>query len=189
MQVGLVFSSIILMTVAVGCVPAIIGGGAAGTYKVATEQRTPEVLLNDSTISARIKTALIEDGLVKGRHIDVDTQEGQVILSGVVESGLQEARALEIARSVKGVVSVKNNLQVGSRTVGQYIDDKMIGNRIKTELINEKRVRSMSIDVDVHNGVVTLTGVVNDPEIKTRIISIAQEVEGTVSVVDNIVVK
>jgi hyperosmotically inducible periplasmic protein len=189
MKVRLVYLSILLMAGAIGCVPALIGGGAIGTYKVATDRRTPEVLLSDSAVSARVKTALIEDGLVKGRQIDVDTQEGQVILSGVVESGLQENRALEIARGVKGVLSVKNNLQVGSRTVRQIIDDKMIGNRIKSDLINEDGVRSLNIDVDVYKGVVTLTGEVNDPDIKTRIIAIAQEVEGTVSVVDNLTVK
>ena len=182
----LTYFSVLLITASMGCAPAIIGGGVAGTYKVATDERTAGTMLDDTTISTKVKTALIDDPLVKARHIDVDTIDGNVILTGVVESGLQEKRAMEVARSVKGVRSVKNNMQVGTKSIGQSFDDTVIGSKIRAKLIKEDGVPSMSIDVDVEKGVVTLSGVITDEDIKTRIIKIAEDTAGVVNVIDNI---
>ena len=172
-----------------GCAPAIIGAGAAGVYTVATDERTTGTMLDDSSISATIKSELIRDGLVEGSKIDVDTIDGNVILSGVVDSELQSTRAVEIANQYEGVKSVRNNLQIGSKTFGQAIDDKMIGSKIKAKLIGEKGVPSMSIDVDVNRGIVTLSGIVDSQTIKNTIIDIARTTTGTKDVVDNIKVK
>jgi hyperosmotically inducible protein len=188
MKIYLKLSAVLFILTAAGCAPAIIAGGVAGTYNVATDERTMGTMFDDSTITTKVKTALIEDGLVKARHIDVDTIDGHVMLTGVMESGLQEKRAVEIAETVSGVLSVKNNLQVGSKSIGQSIDDKLIGSKIKAKLINEAGVPSMSIDVDVNKGVVTLSGVVKDPVIKAKVIEIAEKTYGTIEVVDNITV-
>jgi len=180
--------AICLILTAMGCAPAIIGGGVAGTYKVATDERTVGTMVDDTTISTKVKTALIDDALVKARKIDVDTIDGNVILTGVVESGLQANRAVEVAQSIQGVRSVKNNLQVGSKTIGQTVDDQVIGSKIKAKLINEDGVPSMNIDVDVIKGVVTLTGTVKDSATKVKILDIAEKTAGTIGVVDNITV-
>ena len=181
--------SIIPLFFLIGCAPVIIGAGAAGAYKVASDERTTGTMLDDSSISATIKTELIRDGLVEGTKIDVDTIDGNVILSGVVDSQLQSNRAVEIAKQYEGVKSVKNNLQIGSKTFGQSVDDTMIGSKIKTRLIGEKGVPSMSIDVDVNRGIVTLSGIVGSQTIKNTIIDIARTTVGTVDVVDNISVR
>ena len=189
MNIILRLLAVVLISVSMGCAPAVIGGGIAGTYKVATDERTAGTMLDDATLTTKVKTALIEDALVKARLIDVDTIDGNVILTGVVESGLQEKRAVEVAQSIQGVRSVKNNLQVGSKSIGQAFDDKVIGSKIKAKLIQEDGVSSMSIDVDVDNGVVTLTGVISDPVIKTKIIRLADDTPGVIRVIDNITLK
>ena len=127
-------SGIAVMTVvfSAGCAPVLVGAGAAGVYKVATEERTAGTMLDDSSISASIKMELLKDPLVKGRRVDVNTLDGHVILSGVLESELQADRAVEIVNQFEGVKSVKNNFQIGSRTFGQSIDDKMLGCISKT---------------------------------------------------------
>jgi hyperosmotically inducible protein len=169
-----------------GCAPLIVGAGAAGGYKVATEERTGATQWEDSNISASIKAELVKDPLVKSMKIDVDTLDGHVILTGVVDSDLQSSRAAEIANQFKGVKSVKNNLQVGSKSLGQSIDDKVIGGKIKTKLIREPKISALNIDVDVNLGRVTLSGVVHDLGLKNRILELAREVEGVVEVIDNI---
>jgi len=172
-----------------GCVPALIGAGAAGGYKVGTDERSVGKMWDDAAITAKINAALISDPVVKARQIDVDTVEKVVILTGVVETEKEVERAIEIARKVPYVKEVRNYLQVGKKTLGQSVDDKVLGTKIKARLIGEKDIRSLNIDVDVNMSVVTLTGVVENENQKERALKIARTTSGTVKVIDNIRVK
>jgi hyperosmotically inducible periplasmic protein len=71
--------------------------------------------IDDATITARVKTALLNDPQVGGMKIDVDTTEGVVTMSGIVKDKSEEARAVELARRTPGVKDVKSTLQVGSQ--------------------------------------------------------------------------
>src|SRR5688572_2101910 len=75
----------------------------------ATTGRTAGENVDDSTITASVKTKLAGDKLSSLTRIDVDTTNSVVSLNGVVESAEQRARVEELARQVKGVKSVKNN--------------------------------------------------------------------------------
>ena len=68
--------------------------------------------IDDATITARVKTALLNDPQVGGLKIDVDTTLGIVTMSGVVKSRGEEQRAVQLARQVPGVRDVKSTLQV-----------------------------------------------------------------------------
>jgi hyperosmotically inducible periplasmic protein len=70
--------------------------------------------IDDATITARVKTALLNDPQVGGLKIDVDTTLGVVTMSGVVKNRAEEQRAVELARKVSGVRDVKSTLQVDS---------------------------------------------------------------------------
>ncbi len=131
----------------------------------------------------------MKDPVTKARKIDVDTLEGKVFLTGVVYTEEESKRAGEIAGSVPGVRSVRNNLQIGSRTFGRAIDDTVLGSKIKAKLIAEPGIRSLNIDVDVNNGIVTLTGIVEFTEQRKRAIEIGLTTPGTIRVVDNIKVR
>ena len=186
MKKFLILCGLLLLLMAVGCGPALLAGGAATGYKVATDERTVGGIWNDSTITTRVKSALMEDRDVSALKVDVDTLEGVVILTGVVETNEAAKRAVEVAQKVPGVRKVKNNLQIGKKTWSQALDDKVIGSKIKAKLINEPGIRSLNIDVDVNNGVVTLTGLVEYKFQKNRAIEIAQNTTGTIKVIDNL---
>lgn len=68
--------------------------------------------IDDTTITTRVKTAMLNDPTVGGLRIDVDTYKGVVTLSGRVKSEEERRRALEIARQTDGVAQVKDALQV-----------------------------------------------------------------------------
>jgi len=68
--------------------------------------------IDDATITTRVKTAFINDPTVGALRIDVDTFKGVVTLSGRVKSKDEEAKAIAIARSIKGVSQVKSTLQI-----------------------------------------------------------------------------
>jgi hyperosmotically inducible protein len=71
--------------------------------------------IDDATITARVKTALLNDPQVGGMKIDVDTAQGIVTMSGVVKNKAEESRAIELARQTPGVKDVKSTMQVGSQ--------------------------------------------------------------------------
>lgn len=68
--------------------------------------------IDDATITTRVKTAFINDPLVGALRIDVDTFKGVVTLSGRVKTKDEEAKAIAIARTIKGVTDVKSTLQI-----------------------------------------------------------------------------
>jgi hyperosmotically inducible periplasmic protein len=69
--------------------------------------------IDDATITAAVKTRLLDDPLVKGLKIDVDTREGVVFLTGSVGSQKESDRAVEIARATEHVKDVKPNIVIG----------------------------------------------------------------------------
>ena len=172
-----------------GCAAALVAGAAGGGYAVATDERKSDRMMDDSTITSRINAAMVKDDLVKAHQVDVDTVGGHVILTGVVKTGQESQRAVEIAKSVPGVRSVRNNLQIGEKSWSEAFNDKWLGSKIKSKLIAEPEIRSLNIDVDVEKGIVTLTGVVGDQYQRRRALEIAKTTEGTVRVVDNLMVK
>jgi len=90
---------IMLVTVFLGC---------ASTPK---REGTGEYI-DDSVITTKVKAAILNDSSLKVFQINVETFKGQVQLSGFVDSAQSVKKAGEVARSVKGVTSVKNNLIV-----------------------------------------------------------------------------
>jgi hyperosmotically inducible protein len=183
------FLVLILLLTMSGCTAALVGGGAAGGYAVGTDERPVDRMVDDSTISSHIKNEMIKDATVKARQIDVDTVGGHVTLTGVVETKTEVRRAIEISEGVQGVKSVKNNLQIGTKSWTEVVSDKYLVSKIKSKLIVEPEMRSLNIDVDAHKGVVTLTGIVESRNQKQRAIEIAQTTENTVRVVDNLQVR
>ena len=68
--------------------------------------------IDDAAITTRVKTAFINDPVVGAARIDVDTFNGVVTLSGRVTSKEEEAKAIQLAKSIQGVVDVKSTLQI-----------------------------------------------------------------------------
>ena len=68
--------------------------------------------VDDSVITTKVKSLLANDNFLKSFQISVETYKGTVQLSGFVNSQQAVDKAGQIARSIKGVESVKNNLIV-----------------------------------------------------------------------------
>jgi osmotically-inducible protein OsmY len=161
--------------------------GCAGSQK--TGENPVSGVVDDSTITSRVKHEMLKDDVVKARQIDVDTIGGHVTLNGVVATREESSRAVQIARRVPAVKSVTNNIQIGERSFGDVWSDNVISNKIKAKLIAEPEVRSLNIDVDVYLGVVTLTGIVSTKYQKDRAIQLSRTTDGTVKVIDNLKVR
>ena len=83
----------------------------AACASTGTRESTGEYI-DDSVITTKVKSLLAADDFFKSFQISVETYQGSVQLSGFVNSQQAVDKAGQIARSVKGVKSVKNNLIV-----------------------------------------------------------------------------
>lgn len=67
--------------------------------------------VDDSVITTKVKAAIFNEPTLKSIEINVETYKGIVQLSGFVSAPSQVDKAIEVARSVKGVKSVKNDMR------------------------------------------------------------------------------
>ena len=84
--------------------------------------------VDDSAITAKVKTALVRDPDTKARDIGVNTYRGVVQLSGFVGSDAERQQAEKDASQISGVRSIQNDLKINDQatTVGNTIDDEVI---------------------------------------------------------------
>lgn len=95
-----------------GCVAAVVGGAAAGAYYVGKDERSADQIAKDAAITADVKTRLIAEPGIRSLSINVDTYNQMVVLKGDVRTGAQRATAERLARRVRHVKSVRNELVV-----------------------------------------------------------------------------
>ncbi|HEV8307414.1 MAG TPA: BON domain-containing protein [Methylomirabilota bacterium] len=84
----------------------VLAGCQSLTGKTASET------VDDASITAAVKTKLAGEKVSTLTKIDVDTNKGTVYLNGNVDTAAMKMRAAELARQVKGVREVVNNLKV-----------------------------------------------------------------------------
>ena len=85
--------------------------GCAGTSK---QEGTGEDF-DDTVITTKVKAAIFNEPSLKSAEINVETFKGTVQLSGFVNSRADINKAVEVARGVKGVTSVKNDMRLKGR--------------------------------------------------------------------------
>jgi len=71
--------------------------------------------IDDTVITTKVKAAIINDPILKATEIKVETFKGVVQLSGFVKSESDINRAVQVARGVNGVKSVKNDIAIKPR--------------------------------------------------------------------------
>lgn len=98
----------IMLLASLAATPLVFTTGCA----VAQRRETLGENFDDKAITAKVKTALYKDPIVKGHEVNVTTFRGVVQLSGFVENQAQKDRAGELAREAKGVIDVHNDLVV-----------------------------------------------------------------------------
>ena len=89
----------------------ILATSFMGCASTAKHESTGQYIDN-SVITSKVKAALFNEPTLKSMQINVESFKGEVQLSGFVDSEASAKKAGEVARSVEGVVSVKNNLIV-----------------------------------------------------------------------------
>lgn len=82
-----------------------------GCTATAKSESTGEYV-DDTVITAKVKTAILGESTLKSAEINVETFKGVVQLSGFVNSQSDVNRAVVVAKNVHGVKSVKNDMRL-----------------------------------------------------------------------------
>ncbi len=77
-----------------------------------SEPQSAGAYMGDAWVTTQVKTGILNEPSLKVAQITVETYKGVVQLSGFVDNAASQAKAVEIAKAVKGVTSVKNDMRL-----------------------------------------------------------------------------
>lgn len=147
--------------------------------------------LDDSVVTTRVKTALLDNVDIKSFDLKVETRKGEVMLSGFVDNQAQIDMAVASTRNVEGVKGVDNKitLKQGVASIGNKLDDSVITTKIKTALLADASIKSLDIMVVTRKGEVQLSGFVNNQGQIDRATDVAKGIEGVTKVSSDMSIK
>ena len=170
----------------------------AGESAVATSGTLPADygVIDDATVTSRIQAKFFLDDTIKGRRIEVDTQNGIVTLRGEVASDNERAQALLLARTTEGAERVEDALTVNAGieasastpTAGvpapPIAADEALTALVQSRLGGDNA--TTTIAVTAKDGVVLLDGTAPTIAAKQDALSVARGTDGVVQVIDRI---
>lgn len=144
--------------------------------------QSAETQIDDAAIKTAVKTKLTADPETNPFEIKVDVNEGVVQLAGTVDEPEDRATAERLARDTNGVVRVENEITVGGKSAGEWIDDATITTRVKAKVAADPTLNPFNVQVTTEKGIVYLNGRVADLAAKNRAEEVARTVGGVKSV-------
>lgn len=167
-----------------GCIP-IVAGGAAATGKAVAEERTVGEAVDDASIWAEIKHHYIQTDINElVRDVNVEVNEGRVLLTGNVKDPNTRVEAVKQAWKPAGVKEVINEINIVDQTsLKDFAKDSWITTQIKSKFLLNQDIHSINYNVETINGVVYLLGIVQSQEELNNATNIAGTVRGVKRVV------
>lgn len=160
-----------------------------------SQERNFGEVVDDATITATVKSKLLWSRDTEGLEMNVDTNRGQVTLRGAADSDASKALAATLAANTRGVVSVDNRLVVDSTKRASdvakndagldsapAVSDGWITTKVNSTFMYSANVESHNIEVSTDQGVVTLTGKVDNDAERALAIELAGNIRGVKSV-------
>ena len=143
--------------------------------------------VNDTVITAKIKSGLTTDSVTHAASISVETNNGIVTLTGTANSETEAAKAVEIAESTNDVKNVNaSGLKVANSDqpmTDAYITAKVKGVFLKNNLTSgQENVPLASVKVETQQGVVYLSGTVEKHSQIAKLTNLAKTVDGVTKV-------
>jgi osmotically-inducible protein OsmY len=131
----------------------------------------------DDRIESSAKKSYVFKTYLKDDSINIESKNGAVILTGTVAESSQKSLAENTVESLPGVKSVDNQLKVKGESPAEH-SDGWLGTKVKTALLFHRHVRATKTDVNVTDGIVTLTGEASSLAQKELTTEYAKDVEG-----------
>jgi osmotically-inducible protein OsmY len=164
--------------------PVIVGSGMVACGYTTLRDKKMGDSLNDSKIDIAIKKRLYAVDSKLFSEVSAVTNQGCVLLTGVVSNPEWGGIAEREAWQVDGVVAVDNNVTSGEElSPGQIVKDGFITSSCRSSLLCAFSVRSVNYKLKTADGVVYVTGVARTEEELNTVLSKLQNVSGVKKVV------
>jgi len=131
----------------------------------------------DDRIESAAKNSYVFKTYLKDDSIKTVSKSGAVTLTGTVAEASHKSLAENTVESLPGVKSVDNRLKVKEESPAEH-SDGWIGTKVKTALLFHRNVRATKTDVNVKDGIVTLSGEASSLAQKELTTEYARDVEG-----------
>jgi osmotically-inducible protein OsmY len=171
-----------LVPVLAGCVgAAVVGAGAAGAL-IYADRRQAETIMSDEGIAIRASSRISEK-FGDRVHININSYNRTVLLTGEVPDADAKAEIEKIAAAVPNVKAISNELQIGAPTSLQSrSNDSYLTSKVKARFIDANQFAANHVKVVTENGVVYLMGMVKQREAASAV-EIARTTAGVLKVV------
>jgi hyperosmotically inducible protein len=147
--------------------------------------------VSDTAITAKVKSKFIGEEQLRGSDINVVTTNGVVTLTGRATGADAKAAAETLARDVRGVKSVDDQLIATDSDNAAHRElakaekvgsDGWITTKVKSELEADDVGRGLALSVHTRNGVVHIAGAVPNRDAAAHVKDLAEKIEGVKSV-------
>jgi osmotically-inducible protein OsmY len=163
---------------------ALILAAASALLLAASPLRASET---DDRIESSAKKSYVFKHYLAGDAIKTESKDGAVTLTGTVAEESHIGLARDTVEGLPGVKSVDNQLTVKGEKPAKH-SDTWIGLKVKTALLFHRNVRATKTDVNVKDGIVTLSGEASNPAQKELTTEYAKDVEGVKGVTNDMTV-
>jgi len=183
---GIISSSVVLSA----CVPAIVGGGACTVGVAATKEKGVAGAWTDTRISTAIKLGLYQKDPDLHRLVDVNVQNGEVLLTGAVPNEEWHLDAVRISWETQGVQRVIDNIgKSEGATLGTYTKDTWITTQLKSTLMFDGDIQSRNYSLKTVSGQVYIMGIAQNKAELDKVVNHASNTDGVSKVVSYVKVK
>jgi osmotically-inducible protein OsmY len=159
-----VAASLVVSALAGCAAPLFIGGAFAGGVLMATDRRTSGAQIEDEGIELRAASR-VREALVERAHVNINSYNRQVLLTGEVPTEQDKAAVEQIANKVENVKSVVNELAVlGNSTLTARSSDSLVTSRVKAALVDDKELYANAFKIVTERGTVYMMGRVSKRE-------------------------
>jgi osmotically-inducible protein OsmY len=166
-----------------GCVPVVIGAGAAAGVMTAHDRRSTGVQTDDETIEWKALQRIPEQ-YKAGSHLNFTAYNARLLITGEAFTAEAKSAIGEAMSKIEGVKRVENDIAVAPASpLGNRSNDGYITSKLKARLVDTKEVSANHIKVVTENTVAYLMGIVTDHEAKVAV-QIARTTDGVRKVVN-----
>ncbi|HEX2666878.1 MAG TPA: BON domain-containing protein [Gammaproteobacteria bacterium] len=174
---------------------------AAGMPALASDDPAPTAhsdsvgdAISDTAVTAKVKAKFVGVDSLKGSDISVTTTNGMVTLTGTAGSSSAKSEAERLAKQVKGVKDVDNELKTPSssktsaelkgaaNSTKQGVSDTWITTKAKSAITADSVAKGFDVHVETTNGVVVLSGQLANKDAIAHVKDIVEKIDGVKSV-------
>ena len=184
-----IFISLSILLIYSGCAQVAVGG-ISKSVLVAKEERTVGTFIDDTVIAARLKNLYFNNNEKIFFNVDVEVNEGRVLLTGTVETSDIRIEATKLAWGISDVVTVINEIQISDNdNILDFADDLVITTKINAKLLINKEINNLNYNIDTVNKIVYVIGIAQNKNELANVIDIINSVYGVKEVINYVRLK